>query len=60
MIGPTYLEEQNLGRHRELKEDGTLMRLIARGGKLVVQAHTFDQCGVEEPLIDSVELLLHR
>jgi hypothetical protein len=44
-----------------LKEGGTLMRLIARGGELAVQAHTFDRCGVvEEPLIDSVEPLLHR
>jgi hypothetical protein len=55
MIGPTYLEDQNLGRHRELKDGGTLTRLIVRGGELAVQAHTFDQCGVEEPLIDSVE-----
>jgi hypothetical protein len=54
------LEEQNLGRHRELKEGGTLMRLIARGGELAVQAHTFDRCGIEEPLLDSVEPLLHR
>jgi hypothetical protein len=27
MIGPTYLEDQNLGRHRELKDGGTLMGL---------------------------------
>jgi hypothetical protein len=26
------------------------MRLIARGGELAVLAHTFDRCGVEEPL----------
>jgi hypothetical protein len=25
VIGPTYLEDQNLGRHRELKDGGTLM-----------------------------------
>jgi hypothetical protein len=60
MIGPTYLEEQNLGHHRELKDGGTLMRLITRGGELAVQAHTFDRCGVKEPLIDSVEPLLYR
>jgi hypothetical protein len=60
MIGPTYLEEQNLGRHRELKEGGTLMRLIERGGELTVQAHTFNRCGVEKPLIDNVEPLTTR
>jgi hypothetical protein len=30
MIGPTYLEDQNLGRHRELKDGDTLMETIAR------------------------------
>jgi hypothetical protein len=60
MIGPTYLEDQNLGRHRELKDDSTLMELITRGGELAVQAHTFDRCGVEEPLLDSVEPHLHH
>jgi hypothetical protein len=60
MIGPTYLEDQNLGCHQELKDGGTLMRPIARGGELAVQANTFDRCGVEEPLLDSVEPHLHR
>jgi hypothetical protein len=60
MIGPTYLEDQNLGRHRELKDGGMLMVLIARGGELAVQAHTFDRCSVEEPLLESVEPHLHR
>jgi hypothetical protein len=46
MIGPTYLEDQNLERHRELKDGGTLMEPIARGCELVVQAHTFHRCGV--------------
>jgi hypothetical protein len=49
------LEDQNLGRQRDLKDSGTLMELIARGGELAVQAHTFDRCGIEEPLLDSVE-----
>jgi hypothetical protein len=60
MIGSTYLEDQNLGRHRELKDGGMLMELIMRGGELAVQAHTFDRCGVEEPLIDSVESHLNH
>jgi hypothetical protein len=60
MIGPTYLKEQNLRHHRELKDGGTLMRLIVRGGELAFQAHTFDRCGIEEPLIDSVKPHLHR
>jgi hypothetical protein len=60
MINPTYLEDQNLGRHRELKDDSTLMELIARGGELAVQAHTFDRCGVQEPLLDSMEPHLHH
>jgi hypothetical protein len=54
------LKDQNLGRYRELKDGGTLMELIARGVELAVQAHTFDQCGVEEPLLDSVEPHLHH
>jgi hypothetical protein len=60
MIGPTYLEDQNLGRHRELKDDGTLMEPIARGGELAVKAHTFDRCSVEESLLDGVEPHLHH
>jgi hypothetical protein len=60
MIDPAYLEDQNLGRHRELKDGGTLMRLITRGGELAVQAHIFDRYGVEEPLLASVEPHLHR
>jgi hypothetical protein len=60
MIGPTYLKDQNLGCHRELKDGGTLMELIARGGELTVQAHIFDRCGVKEPLLDSVEPHLHH
>jgi hypothetical protein len=59
MIGPTYLEDQYLGCHRELKDGGTLIDLIVRGGELTVQAHTLDRCGVEEPLLDGVDLLLH-
>jgi hypothetical protein len=58
-IGPTYLEDQNLGRHRELKDGGTLIELIAGGGELTVQAHTLDRCGVEEPLLDGEDPLLH-
>jgi hypothetical protein len=54
MIGQTYLEDQNLGRHRELKDGGTLMEPITRLGELAVQAHTFDRCGIEEPLLDGV------
>jgi hypothetical protein len=61
MIGPTYLEDQNFGRHRELKDSGTLMEpTLARAGELAVQAHTFDRCGVEEPLLDGVESHLHH
>jgi hypothetical protein len=61
MIGLTYLEDQNLGRHRELKDDGTLMApALARASELVVQAHTFDRCGVEEPLLDGAEPHLHQ
>jgi hypothetical protein len=61
MIGPTYLEDQNLGRHRELKDGGTLMApTVARAGELAVQAHTFDRCGIEEPLLDGVEPHLHH
>jgi hypothetical protein len=56
MIGSTYLEDQNLGHHRELKDGGTLVApTLVRAGELVVQAHTFDRCGVEEPLLDGVE-----
>jgi hypothetical protein len=60
MIGLTYLEDQNLRRHQELKDGGTLMEPIARGSELAVQAHTFDQCGIEEPLLDGVEPHLHH
>jgi hypothetical protein len=58
MIGLTYLEDQNLGRHRELKDGGMLMApTLTMAGELVVQAHTFDRCGVEEPLLDDAEFL---
>jgi hypothetical protein len=43
-----------------LKDGDTLMGLIPMGGELAVQAHTFDRCGIEEPLLDSVEPHLHR
>jgi hypothetical protein len=33
-IGATYLEDQYLGRHRELKDDGTLRDLVS--GELIV------------------------
>jgi hypothetical protein len=37
MIGPIYLEDQNLRRHRELKDGGTLMEpTLARAGELAV------------------------
>jgi hypothetical protein len=56
MIGPTYMEDQNLGCHRELKDGDTLMApTLVRAGELTVQAHTFDRCGIEEPLLDGVE-----
>jgi hypothetical protein len=58
-IGPTYLEDQNLGRHRELKDGDTLIELIMRGDELTVQAYTLDRCGVEEPLLDGADPLLH-
>jgi hypothetical protein len=46
-IDPTYLEERNLGCHRELKDDDTLiLPTLARVGELAVQAHTLDRCGV--------------
>jgi hypothetical protein len=36
-IGPTYLEDQNLIRHRELKDGGTLIDpTLARTGELAV------------------------
>jgi hypothetical protein len=61
MIGPTYLKDQNLRRHRELKDGGTLMvPTLTRAGELAVQAHTFDRCGVEEPLLDVAEPHLHH
>jgi hypothetical protein len=37
MIDPTYLEDQNLGCHRELKDGGTLMALPS-GGLVNVQS----------------------
>jgi hypothetical protein len=61
MIGPTYLEDQNLGRHRELKDGGMLMApTLARAGELAVQAHTFDRRSVKESLLDGVEPHLHH
>jgi hypothetical protein len=57
MIGLTNLEDQYLGRHRELKDGGTLRDLVS--GELTVQAHALDQCGVEEPSLDGADLLLH-
>jgi hypothetical protein len=46
----TYPEDQYLGRHRELKDSGTLRDLMS--GELTVQAHALDRCGVEEPSLD--------
>jgi hypothetical protein len=44
-----------------LKDDGMLMEpTLARAGELAVQAHTFDRCVVEEPLLDGVEPHLHH
>jgi hypothetical protein len=61
VIGPTYLEDQNLGRHRELKNGGTLItQTLARAGELAVQAHTLDWCGVEEPLLNGADPYLHH
>jgi hypothetical protein len=61
MISPTYLEDQNLGRHRELKDSGMLMApTLARAGELAVQAHTFDRCSVKESLLDGMEPYLHH
>jgi hypothetical protein len=61
VIGLTYLEDQNLGCHRELKDGGTLMvPTLARAGELVVQARTLDRCGVEEPLLDGTDPHLHH
>jgi hypothetical protein len=61
MIGPTYLEDKNLGCHQELKDNGMLMApTLARASELAVQAHKFDWCGVEEPLLDGVEPYLHH
>jgi hypothetical protein len=54
------LEDQNLKRHRELKDGGTLIVLtLARVGELADQAHTLDRCGVEELLLDGAYSLLH-
>jgi hypothetical protein len=40
-IGPTYLEDQYLGRHRELKDGGTLIApTLARVGELCPSPHT--------------------
>jgi hypothetical protein len=61
MIGLTYLEDQNLGHHRELKDGSTLMEpTLMRAGELAVQAHMFYRYNVEEPLLDSVEPHLHH
>jgi hypothetical protein len=40
-----------------LKDGGTLRDLVS--GELTVQAHALDRCGVEEPLLDGADLLLH-
>jgi hypothetical protein len=53
------MEDQYLGRHRELKDGGRLIDLIVRGAELTVQPHALDRCGVEEPLLDGVDSLLH-
>jgi hypothetical protein len=43
-----------------LKDGGTLIvPILARAGELTVQAHTLDRCGVEEPLLEGADLLLH-
>jgi hypothetical protein len=61
VIGPTFLEDQNLGRHRELKDGDTLIApTLARAGELAVQAHTLDQCNIEEPLLDGADPHLHH
>jgi hypothetical protein len=61
VIDPTYLEDQNLGRHRELKDGDTLMApTLVRDGELTVQAQTLDRCGVEEPLLDGADPHLHH
>jgi hypothetical protein len=60
-IGPTYLEDQNLGRYRELKDSGTLIApTLARAGELAVHAHTLDPCGVEKPLLGGADPHLHH
>jgi hypothetical protein len=52
-ISPTYLEDQILGRHREMKDDGTLiLSTLAWVGELAVQVHTLNRCGVHELLLD--------
>jgi hypothetical protein len=59
-IGSTYLEDQNLGCHQELKDGGTLIApTLARVGELAVQAHTLDRCSVQELLLDGADPLLH-
>jgi hypothetical protein len=56
-IGLTYLEDQYLGCHQELKDGGTLRDLMS--GELTVQAHALDRCGIEEPSLDGADPLLH-
>jgi hypothetical protein len=41
-----------------LKDGGTLIDLIVRGGELTVQAHALDRCGVKEPLLDGADSTL--
>jgi hypothetical protein len=56
-IGPTYLEDLYLGRHRELKDGGMLKDLVS--GELTVRAHALDRCGIEESSLDGADPLLH-
>jgi hypothetical protein len=59
-LSPTYLEDQNLGCHRESKDGGTLIApTLTRAGELAVQAHTLDRCSVEELLLDGADSHLH-
>jgi hypothetical protein len=55
-ISPTNLEDQILGRHRELKDgDALIISTLATVSELAVQAHTLDWCDVEEIPLDSVD-----
>ena len=55
------MEDQSLGRHRELKDGGALLvpTDVAMVGELAVQAHTLFRHGIQAGL-DIVDPLLHR